>query len=315
MLAYALRRMLWAIPTLWLVATLAFFGLNAAFARTRHDALDMALSSGTTVVAPDETYTPIYIVHSPLHEAYVWFLQDVLRGYWGESPTHNFRPVVDVLQEGFAVTGVVGLLAFGFATSFGIPLGALAAMWRGGRGRLISAGATLAYSFPSLVLVILLLVLSVYTFPVFPIPWTADGGWTNYLLPVLVLGLGAGGYLVRVTRAAVLEVLGQDHVRAARAKGLRERTVARRHVLRNALPMIISELGRTLGLLLSGSLLVEYVYQIPGTGRLLLDGFAERDPPLIMGGVCLYTALILAANISADVVARLTTLSRGHGAV
>jgi ABC-type dipeptide/oligopeptide/nickel transport system permease component len=313
MLAYTLRRLLWAVPTLWLVATLAFFGLNAALTRVRDDALDMALGGFPPPPIGDE-YVPEYIFEGPLHEAYLRWLGDAVRLDWGPSFAHEFRPVGDVLREGFAITGTLGLLAFALAAGFGVPLGALAAMRRGWLDRAVSWGATLAYSVPSLVLVILLLALSVYAIPfrLFPVPWDAGGGWRNYLLPSLVLGVSASGYLARVTRTAVLEVLGQDYVRTARAKGLRERTVARRHVLRNALPTVLSALGRTLGLLLAGSLLVEYAYQVPGTGRLLLDGFTERDFPLIMAGVCLYTALVLAATIAADVAARMTAPRTGR---
>lgn len=306
MLAYAFRRLLWAVPTLWVVVTLTYFGVNVAFVQTRHDALQLALS-GAEVPAADENYLPIYLVDGSLRDGYLFFLKDLVRLRWGESVTHQFRPVAEVVREGFAVTGRIGLLAFALAAGLGLPFGALAARRGGWLDRSVSWGATLAYGVPGPVTIILMLTLSVYLIPVrlFSVPWDADGGWRNYVLPSLVLGLGAGGYLALVARAAVLDVLGQDYVRTAHAKGLRERTVVWRHIVRNALPTILAATGRTLGVLLAGSLLVEYAYYVPGTGRLLLDAFTARDSQLILAGVCLYTSLILAANIAADVAARL----------
>ena len=302
MLAYVFRRLLWAIPTLWLAITITFLGLGAAFDRAEGNAFSEALNGpqrGSGFGAPEDPF----VFEGPPHEQYLRFLADVVRLDWGASVSNDNRPTTDVLRETFRVTAGMGLLAFLLATALGIPLGVLAATRRGWADRFISSGATLAYSFPSLVLAILLLALSVRTIPVFPITW--NGEWDSYPLPILVLALSSGGYLARVTRVAVIDVLGQDYVRTARSKGLGESVVRRRHVLANALPTILGALGPTLGLLLAGSLLVEYAFGAPGTGKLLLDGFAERDYPLILAGVSLYTTLVLLANLAADVAAGL----------
>jgi len=216
-----------------------------------------------------------------------------------------------VLASGFPVTARIGLFAFLLAAGLGVPLGALAAVRRGALDRAVSTGATFVYSFPSIVLAILLYVFSVRTvsaFDVFDVGFQNGGGWRAYLLPVVVLGLGAAGYLTRVTRAAVLAMLGQDYVRTARAKGVPRGAIVRRHVLPNALPMVLAALGPTLGILLSGSALLEFVLNIPGTGKLLLTGFAWRDYPLILAGVSLYTALILVSNLLADFAAYLVNV-------
>ncbi len=302
MLAYVFRRLLWAIPTLWLAITITFFGLGAAFDRAEGNAFGEALNGpqrGSGFGAAEDPF----VFEGPPHEQYLRFLADAARLDWGASVSNDNRPTTDVLRETFRVTAGMGFLAFLLATALGIPLGVLAATRRGWADRAISSGATLAYSFPSLVLAILLLALSVRTIPIFPITW--NGEWNSYPLPILVLALSSGGYLARVTRVAVLDVLGQDYVRTARSKGLGEGVVRRRHVLANALPTILGALGPTLGLLLAGSLLVEYAFGAPGTGKLLLDGFAERDYPLILAGVSLYTTLVLLANLAADVAAGL----------
>ena len=315
MLSFLIRRLLWAIVTLWLAVTITFFGLRAAFARLSSKALQEAVfgpQGGGGFGGPREVYI---FEGSPL-EQYGGFLLAAVRFDWGFSVSSGI-PVVQALREGFPITARIGLLAFALALAIGIPLGVLAAN-RGGRiDRAISAAATFAYSFPSLVLTILLLALSVQTIHIFEVGWNNEGGWRNYLLPTLVLGLGAGGYLARVTRFAVLDVLGQDYVRVARAKGLPKGVVVRRHVVPNALPPMLAAMGPTLGLLLAGSSMLEWAFNIPGSGKVLLTGFSQQDYPLILAGVALYTAVILGSNLAADAAAGLVnarTRSTSSGA-
>lgn len=300
MLGYVIGRLVWVALVLWLALTVTFFGLLTATEAYEKEVLARALMAPTPPCCPPPK---MYILEGPPHERYLEFLGRTLRLDWGPSVTHGDEHVGDVLREDFPVTARIGLLAFALAVVLGVPLGVLAAMRRGWVDLLVSSGAALVYSFPSLVLATLLLALSFNTINVFPVGWQDDP--SSILLPVLVLGLGAGAYLARVTRTAVLEVLGEDYVRTARAKGLGEGIVRRRHVLRNALPTVLAALGPTLGLLLAGSLFVEYAYVVPGTGRLLLDAFGRHDYPLILGGVTLYTVLVLGANLAADGLARL----------
>jgi len=308
MLVYVVRRLLWGAVTLWLAITLTFFGLKAAFDRLNGEALERALY-GPPWKPPFSALRPMYVFEGPTHEHYLHFLGSALRLDWGYSVSTS-TSVRQALQEDFPVTARIGLLAFALAVAIGIPLGVRAAGRSGWTDRAISSAATVAYTFPAVVLAMLLLALSVKTAPIFALSW--GQGWRNYLRPVLVLGLGAGGYLARV---AVLEVLGQEYVRAARAKGLRERTIARRHILPNALPTLLAALGPTLGLLLSGSAMLEYALNIPGTGKLLFSGFEQHDYPMILAGVTLYTALILASNLVADVLASAVNARSGRGSV
>lgn len=183
MLAYVFRRLLWAIPTLWLAITITFFGLGATFDRAEGNAFGEALNGpqrGSGFGASEDPF----VFEGPPHEQYLRFLADAVRLDWGASVSNDNRPTNDVLRETFRVTAGMGLLAFLLATALGIPLGVLAATRRGRGDRVISSGATLAYSFPSLVLAILLLALSVRTIPVFPITW--NGEWDSYPLPILV---------------------------------------------------------------------------------------------------------------------------------
>jgi ABC-type dipeptide/oligopeptide/nickel transport system permease component len=302
LLVYVITRLLWAIPTFWLAITIAFIGLNQAYTQDVRLELDQA-AEGDEVAPVGE----VYAFEGPLQEQYVRFLGSAVRFDWGESVTYAGWSVRRVILTHLPVTAVIGALASLLAVGLGIPLGIRAARLRGSwRDRAIVAAATLSYTFPTMVLAVLLLMLVAIRIPwlpmlwgLFPVLW--DGSWRSYVLPSLVLGLGAGGYLARVTRASVLEVLGEDYVRTARAKGFRDRTVHRAHVLRNALPPIVAALGPTLAALLTGSLLVEYAFGVPGTGKLLFESFAQRDYPLILVGVTLYTLIVVLANLAADV--------------
>lgn len=304
MLAYLVRRLLWAIPIVWLTITVSFLALNKAYDERLSVQIERSSEQdGRPEVSPRQVFGS----GAPLHVRYTRFLGNAARFDWGDSVSYNGLPVRRVISSSFPVSARIGALAFLIAVLLGALLGTLAAARRDSWvDRFIVAGATLSYTLPSMVLAVLLLMLVAIRIPWFPFLWGLfpvlwDYSWKSYVLPSLVLGLGSGGYLARLTRASVLEVLGQDYVRTARAKGLRERNIIRRHVLKNALPTVVAALGPTLATVLAGSLLVEYIFGIPGAGRLVLDGFAQRDYPLILAGVTLYTLLVVLANLAADI--------------
>lgn len=305
MIRRTFERLLRVLFTLWVAVTAAYVGLDEAFGLYDEDAMEEAITGPAPAGFTFEIAPPPRVSGpepSPL-ERYLAFLGRAVRLDWGISESGEGRPAGDVLREGFPITATIGLLAFLLGMALGVPLGVVAATRRGWVDIAVSSGATLANGFPNLMLAILLLVWSVYTIQVFPAGW--NGKPVSYLLPVLVLGLGAGGYLARVTRTAVLEVLGQDYVRTARAKGLPERVVDRRHVFRNALPTVLAALGPTVGLILAGSVLVEFAYEVPGAGRQLLVGLSDQDAPVVIAGVALYTAILLGADLASDLAAGL----------
>ena len=302
LLGYIIRRLLWGVLTLWLTVTLTFFALGITFRLASGSSLLEVLRGQVPSVGPSQGGPAYELQGSPLRQ-YAAFLWGTVRLDWGDSVSQG-APVRQVLLERFPVTGKIGLISFALAVMLGVPLGIYAAVRGGVVDFAISWTSAFVYSFPSPVLMTLLLALSVYTIGIFPVGM-AGADWRGYLLPCLVLGLGAGGYIARITRASVADELHRDYVRTARAKGLRKLLIYRRHVLRNALGPVLAALGPTLGLLLAGSFPVEYAYEIYGTGRLLLDGFAQQDFPLILGGVTLYTVLVLGSNLLGEVVASL----------
>ncbi len=302
LLGYILRRLFWGVLALWLTITLTFFALGITFRLASGSSLLDVLRGEVPSVGPGGGGSSYELQGSPLRQ-YLSFLWGTLHLDWGESVSQG-APVRQVLLERFPVTGKIGLISFLLAVVLGIPLGIYAAVRGGLVDFAISWTSAFVYSFPSPVLMTLLLALSVYTIGIFPVGMTG-ADWRGYLLPCLVLGLGAGGYIARITRTSVADELGKDYVRTARAKGLRTLVIYRRHVLKNALAPVLAALGPTLGLLLAGSFPVEYAYEIYGTGRLLLDGFAQQDYPLILGGVTLYTVLVIASNLLGEVGASL----------
>ncbi len=293
MLGYVVRRVLWAVPVMWLAISLTFFAMKATGKVSF--ALEAQPAGGEYTGARG-----VFDPRAPLYEQYVQFLGHAARFDWGESNFYDGEPVKQIVADGFPITARIGLLAFLIALGLGVPVGVKAALDRDGRvDRLVSLLSTVSYTIPTIILSFLALLVVVDLHIPIPVLW--DGGWRNYVLPSLVLGLSSGGYLARLTKASTLEVLGQDYVRTARAKGLRPGTVTRRHILRNALIPVVALVGPTLAMLITGSVLVEYAFQIPGTGHMLFDGFAHEDFALVLAATMIYTLLVLLANLGADI--------------
>jgi oligopeptide transport system permease protein len=158
--------------------------------------------------------------------------------------------------------------------------------------------ATLGYSVPSFVLAIFLLILFGITVPLVPILFT---DWRSYILPSVVLGAGSAAFLARLTRASMLEILRQDHVRTARAKGLKHRLVVLRHVVRNGLIPVITILGPALAGLITGTIIIENVFGVPGMGYLFIQSITARDYPVIMGTTLFYAILVVIGNMVVDI--------------
>lgn len=298
-LRYAARRILSAAPVLWFVATLTFFLMHAApgdpwqalygGSRNRPDTVSAAYEAG---------FNRKYGLDKPLYVQYSAYLLSAATFDWGVSFSEPDRPVSDILRRQFPVTARIGVSAFLAAVLLGVPAGVVAARRRGTWVDLaISVSATTVYSVPALVLGVYAIYLLGVWFPLFPVLW---GGAKSYVLPSAVLGIASAGYLALVTRTSVLDALGQDYVRTARAKGLRERTVSSRHVLRNSLIPIVTLLAPVLTNLVAGSLFVEYLFGVPGTGTLLFYSILERDYPVVMATTMLYTALVVLGNLLVD---------------
>src|SRR5438309_2404216 len=212
---------------------------------------------------------------------------NALRGDLGPSYTYQDRSVTQIIVGGLPNTASLGLFAAGVAVFVGVPLGVIAATRQNSVVDYAALGfGTVFASVPSFVLGFVLIIIFALDLHLVP-----TGGWgkpENYVLPVLTLGLNQAALLTRITRASVLDVSRQDFMRTARAKGLREFILVRRHLLKNALIPVVTVIGPVLAFLIVGSLVVESIFSIPGVGRLLVQGIGQRDYSLIMGSTLLY---------------------------
>src|ERR671928_1966147 len=228
-------------------------------------------------------------------------MSGAIRGDLGPSYTYQDRSVTQIILGGLPATASLGILAAFVAVLVGVPLGIIAAMRQNTSIDYLALGfGTIFASVPSFVLGFVLII--VFALSLHLVPTSGWGQPQNYVLPVLTLGLNQAALLTRITRASVLDVSRQDFMRTARAKGLRETLLVRRHLLRNAMIPVVTVLGPILAFLLVGSLVVENIFSVPGIGRLLVQGISQRDYSLIMGSTLLYAFIIAVLNLAVDLL-------------
>ncbi len=292
MAAYLIQRILWIVPVLVAVAVITFILMHQVpggpwdrSKRLPPQALDNVNHS--------------YGLDRPLWEQFGRYALDLAQGDFGVSFRSNNRPVSDVLGDGIRVSATLGLLALALSTTAGVALGVVAALRRNSALDFASvAFATAGASVPSFILGMLLLVLFTGY-----LHWLPSGGWGSpqqAVMPVLALSAWPTAYIARVTRASVLDVLHQDYVRTARAKGLQERVVVLRHMLRNALIPVLTVIGPVAAMLVTGSFIIEQLFAIPGIGRSFVTSIGARDYGVIMGTTLFYTLIIVIANLLVD---------------
>ena len=234
---------------------------------------------------------------------YTRYIGGVFQGDFGESFKYRGRSVGELLFKRIPVSAQLGLAALIISVGLGIPLGLLAALKQGtGWDTVLVAGTLLGQSLPVFLTAPVLLLVFALRLDVLP-----THGWngffsTNIILPALVLGIPGVAILTRLTRASTLDVVGQDYIRTARAKGLSEGAVRSRHVLRNALIPIVTTLGFSLAGLASGSFIVEGFFGIPGIGMLAIESLFARDYPIIMALTLIGTTLFVLANLVVDLI-------------
>jgi ABC-type dipeptide/oligopeptide/nickel transport system permease component len=293
MTSFILRRLLLAIPTLLGVLVVAFLLLYVA--------------PGDPVMAmvgeraDEETIARLrreLRLDDPLYKQFGHYVGGVARGDLGRSYITN-RPIQRDIRERFPKTLQLAGAAMLLAAAVGITLGILSA-WRPG-GLIDRAALAIAYlgvSFPVFWVGLLLILLFAVTLQW--LPPSGAGGWKYLILPALALGMRSIAFLARMTRSAMLDALGADFVRTARAKGLMERAVIGRHALRNALIPIITVLGLDFGSYLTGSILTETIFSWPGLGRYVVNAIARRDLPAIQGSVLFLSAVFVVVNLITD---------------
>ena len=293
MLAFIARRLLLAIPTLLGVLVVAFLLLYVA----PGDPVQAMVGER----ADEETIARLrkeLNLDEPLPKQFALYVGGVARGDLGNSYITR-RPILQDIAERFPKTLQLAGAAMLLAASIGITLGILSA-WRPG-GIIDRIGLGVAYigvSFPVFWVGLLLILLFAVTLRW--LPPSGFGGWRYFILPALALGMRSIAFLARMTRSAMLDALGADFVRTARAKGLTERSVITRHALRNALIPIITVLGLDFGSYLTGSILTETIFSWPGLGRYVVNAIARRDLPAIQGSVLFLSAVFVMVNLITD---------------
>ncbi|MDB5452725.1 MAG: oligopeptide transporter permease OppB [Caulobacteraceae bacterium] len=298
MLSFIFRRLVVAIPTLFLVITLAFFMMRAAPGSPFDSNQRMTPEVRANLEAK-------YGFDQPLHVQYARYIGGVVRGDFGPSLKYKTKSVADFIKEGFPTSLLIGGSALLFASLIGLSLGIWAALRQNRVGDYLATGvAILGVCIPTFVTAPLLIL-----FFASKLGWLPNGGVTaglkSYILPITVLALPQIAIISRLTRAGMIEVLRSNYVRTARAKGLPEHTVVFRHAIRAALIPLVSYLGPAAAGLITGSLVVEKLFGLPGLGKSFILGALQRDYTVVMGVVILYAALILLLNLLADVVVAL----------
>ena len=240
----------------------------------------------------------------PLLVQYGRYVADLVRGDLGLSMKYEGRTVNEVLAASVPASAAVGLCALGLAVLLGVPAGMAAALRRNRLGdHLVMAAAVLGISLPSFALAMLAMLLFSFVVRWLPASWPPDGrvGPEHLILRAAVLAAPLLAYIARLTRASMLEVLHQDYVRTAQAKGLPPHRVVFKHALRNAALPVVSYLGPAAAAILTGSLVVEKIFVIPGIGQHFVTAAFNRDHTLVMGTVILYATLLIVLNFLVDV--------------
>ena len=293
-LLYILKRLALALLTVWIVITITFFVTRAVPGGPFLG--EKALSEAATAALNAK-----YGLDKPVFEQYTTYLSDIVTKLdFGPSLKDRGRDVADIILEGMKVSLKLGLSAAAIATVTGIVLGAIAALRRNKIiDKVIMVVSTAFVSMPSFIMGTLLLLIFSLRLHLVPANGAMEGG---LILPVITLALYPTAYITRLTRSSMLDVLGQDYIRTARAKGVSPVKVIFGHALKNSLIPVITYLGPMLAYIVTGSLVVEQIFAVPGIGRDFVNSITNRDYPLIMGTTIVLATLIVVMNLVSDIM-------------
>ena len=294
MISYITRRLLWIIPVLFAVSVITFALMHAVpggpWAREKQlpDAVEHRLNAQ-------------YGLDQPVYEQYVRWAAGFVTGNLGPSYRYQDRTVNDIVADGFLVTVQLGLMAFFLSVIVGIPLGIIAAL---GHNRwpdyLTTSVSIIGIATPSFILAIMLIIV----FSV-QLGWFPTGGWKGpetWVLPTIALAGFPIAVIARYTRASMLEVTRKDYIRTAQSKGIKDQAVVSRHMIRNALIPVVTILGPTLAFLVTGSFIIERVFNIPGMGQFYLNAISQRDYSLLMAMTMIYAFAVAFLNVVVDIL-------------
>ncbi len=295
MFRYFVLRLLGLVPTMLLVTVCVFFFVHL-----------LPGDPAQLAAGPEADEETVQMVRErlgldrPLPEQFVLFVKKTVTGDFGIS-IRSQRPVIDEVADRFGPTLLLTVAAMAWAVVFGLLIGIVSAVKRGRwPDRLGMAFAVSGISMPPFALGILLM--EVFSVWLGWFPTVGAESWRHYVLPSITLGAGVAAVMARFTRSALIEVLSEDYVRTARAKGLPARQVLSRHALRNALIPVVTMMGLQFGFLLGGSIVVEKVFNWPGMGRLLVDAVEMRDYPVMQTCVLLFSMEFLLINLAVDLL-------------
>ncbi|MFM7009019.1 MAG: glutathione ABC transporter permease GsiC [Betaproteobacteria bacterium] len=295
MLSYIVRRLLGMIPTLLIVVVIVFLFVHI-----------LPGDPARLVAGADADEATINLIRKdlgldlPLPQQFLRYVEDLSQGNMGKS-LRTKRPVVQEISDRFMPTLWLTVTSMAWSVLFGMGIGICSAVWRNKwPDRLGMTLAVSGISFPAFALGMILM--QIFSVQFGWLPTVGADTWKHYILPSITLGAAVAAVMARFTRASFVEVIQEDFVRTARAKGLSESVVVFKHTLRNALIPVVTMMGLQFGFLLGGSIVVETVFNWPGLGRLLVDSVNQRDYPVIQGLVLLFSMEFILINLLVDVL-------------
>ncbi len=294
MMFYILKRILLAILTIWIVITVTFFVMHAVPGGPFVGEKAISKEAQAALEAK-------YGLDKPLFEQYGTYLKDVVTRFdFGPSLKQRGRMVIDIIGDGMRTSAQLGLIAAFFATIIGVVLGALAAIRRNTvLDKIIMVMTTAFVSMPSFIIGSFLLIIFSVRLGWVPANGATQGG---LILPIITLALFPMSYITRLTRSSMLDELGQDYIRTARAKGVSRQKIIFGHALKNSLIPVITYVGPMLAYIVTGSMVVEQIFAIPGIGRAFISSIINRDYTMIMGTTIILASLIVIMNLVSDLM-------------
>ena len=325
MTAYIIRRVLWIVPVLWAITLITFVLMHNVPGGPFEAGETKAGQAGSqAMIAKYHLNQPVFFNWSSCGKVsldcfdtqYFTYMKNLMKGDLGPDLKNPGLSVNDILGSTWKPTVELGLLTTVYVLVVGMGLGVIAALRKNSILDYLSVGfATIGASVPNFVLgIMLVLLLAAGDFPIINgVKWLPNSGWAKswtdwkpVVMPVIALGSLPAAYIARLTRASVLEVMNQDYVRTARAKGLREQVVLMRHIVRNAMIPVITLIGPIVAGLVTGSFIIEFFFSIPGIGRTYVNAVIGRDYPMIMATTLLYGLVIAVANLTVDILYSVT---------
>ncbi len=291
---YILKRILLALLTVWVVITVTFFVMRAVPGGP-------FLGEKAISEAAEAALNAKYGLDKPLMEQYFTYLKDIITEFeFGPSLKLRGRQVIDVIKDGMAVSAELGVIAASIALCCGVVLGSVAALQRNKFiDKVIMVLTTACISMPSFIMGTLFLLVFALQLAWFP----ANGETSRGLvLPIITLSLSPMANITRLTRSSMLDVLGQDYIRTAKAKGVSPNKIIFGHALKNSLIPVITYFGPMLAYIVTGSLVVEQIFAVSGIGRYFVSSITGRDYPLIMGTTIVLASLIVVMNLLSDIM-------------